>query len=110
MFGGKQFGAGIVQAVKGYVERKLGEQAGVLAALGARLAEIETKGIRYRGTFRKSDEYGRSDMVTHAGGMLHACRETREVSTPRVSVSGFWVMGFLSQRSLAHFDPRAFVA
>ncbi|MCR6661954.1 MAG: hypothetical protein NVV60_02095 [Luteimonas sp.] len=55
--------------------RKMTEAA---VDLDNRVRSIEDRGIRYRGSYQRSDDYRRGDLVTHQGGMWHAIRETRE--------------------------------
>lgn len=47
--------------------------------LEKRLAEVESKGIQYRGVFQRSDSYARGDLVTHDGGIWHATGPTRQI-------------------------------
>ena len=49
-----------------------------VAELKASLATLETRGLQYRGTWQRADEYRRGDACTHAGSLWIALECTRE--------------------------------
>ncbi len=49
-----------------------------VADLKATLATLETRGLQYRGTYQRADEYRTGDAVTHAGALWIALQATRE--------------------------------
>jgi hypothetical protein len=59
--------------------RMAGSAMACLADLVDRVAEIEEKGVVYRGSFNQSDEYKRGDLVSHGGSIFHATRATQGI-------------------------------
>jgi hypothetical protein len=43
--------------------------------LQRRVAEIEEKGVVYRGVYQHSDEYRRGDLVTYQGSIFHCVKD-----------------------------------
>ena len=48
-----------------------------IVRLEARVAEIETRGVQYRGVFQSAQQYARGDLVTFDGSIYHANADTR---------------------------------
>lgn len=48
---------------------------GRLAAMEAKLATLETRGLQYRGTFQRADSYRRGDATTFKGSIWVCVRE-----------------------------------
>ena len=59
-----------------------------------RIAELETRGVEYKGTFQRSCFYARGDLVTHSGSLWCAAAETKPLEIPGVSPS--WVLAVKS--------------
>ena len=49
-----------------------------IAALEKRLAETETKAMRFRGVHQPAEDYQRGDLVTHQGALWHCNRPTTD--------------------------------
>ncbi len=49
-----------------------------VAGLKATLATLETRGLQYRGTYQRADEYRIGDAVTYGGALWIALECTRE--------------------------------
>ena len=64
-------GEGIASVIKPVTD-KLSAR---VAALEARLAEVEGKGIAYRGVWQKAEGYKRGDAVTSAGSLWIATKD-----------------------------------
>lgn len=50
----------------------------MLIEISDQLKEIESRGVRYRGIYQRSDEYKRGDLATFDGSMWCAIRDTSE--------------------------------
>jgi hypothetical protein len=72
-FDGAAFGREIVVAVRGYLERELGD-------IKKRLAEVEARTLRYVGTHTDGKVYQPGEMVSHGGSLWHC--ECTTVSRP----------------------------
>ncbi|RAI00141.1 hypothetical protein DLJ53_20745 [Acuticoccus sediminis] len=84
-FDGEAFGAEIVSAVKGYVDRETARLAGKIAVLEARVAASEAKGLAYRGVHQKAADYSRGDAVTASGSLWIALTDIRSGEAPGAS-------------------------
>jgi hypothetical protein len=69
-FDGEKFGQEIVGAVRGYVEREIGD-------LKARIAELETRTLKYVGVYVDGKVYHPGEMTSHAGSLWH-CEGTTQ--------------------------------
>ena len=49
-----------------------------IKALTARVVEIESKGIEYKGVWQAPQTYQRGNLATYGGGIWHANQETRD--------------------------------
>lgn len=82
----RQLSASIMKAVRDFVQPAVdalakriddgllglrGEFDKKLAAVTKRIDAIETKGVRYRGVYQRSDEYVLGDLATWDGSMWH---------------------------------------
>jgi hypothetical protein len=63
-----------------------------LADIKARIAAVETRGVRFRGVWQGAEDYARGDLATHSGGLWHCNLATRD----RPGTSPAWT---LSQKS-----------
>ena len=77
-FDGEKFGTEIVAAVRGYVEREIGD-------LKARVAELESRTLKYSGVHVDGRIYHVGELVTHAGSLWHC--EGTTISKPGVGSS-----------------------
>ena len=74
-FDGQAFGDGIVEAVKGYVERET-------ADLRKRIADLERRPtLRYVGVWQSGKSYSPGEVVTDAGSMWH-CNSATSSARP----------------------------
>lgn len=59
---GKAFGEQLASAIREHVERKI-------KPLQDRIAQLESRGVRYVGTWQRAATYDRGEVVTHDGSM-----------------------------------------
>ena len=62
--------------------------------LKTRIAELETRGVEYKGTFQRACSYARGDLVTYSGGLWCAVAETKSLDVPGTSPA--WVLAVKS--------------
>jgi hypothetical protein len=62
--------------------------------LRARIAELETRGVEYKGTFQRACSYSRGDLVTHSGRLWCAVAETKPLQIPGECAA--WVLAVKS--------------
>lgn len=66
---------GMAPEIKAYIER-------LIAPLKQRIAELEARGIEYRGTYQRALSYRRGALVTNDGSMFAALRNIAEGEMP----------------------------
>ena len=49
-----------------------------IKALAERVTEIESRGVKYVGTYQRSGDYERGMLATHKGAMWHAVQKTSD--------------------------------
>ena len=69
----------VVAGAKDYIDRAIAPLVEELKAQKQRIAELEERGIRFRGAWRAAEDYRRGDLVTHDGSLWHANLDARAV-------------------------------
>ena len=65
-----------------YIRKLFGEFEPRIASLEKKIADVEQRGVRYRGVYQRSEDYKRGDLVTFDGSMWHATRDTTDEPGP----------------------------
>jgi hypothetical protein len=65
----EEFGRGVAEAVKSYVDRAVNARC---AALETKLALLEQRSLSYQGVWRDGKTYGAGNFVTHSGALWHS--------------------------------------
>ena len=72
----------VAAGVKEYVPRTIAPLAERVTTLEARLADIESAGVKYCGIYQRAQDYFRGSMVTEGGSLWAATRDVKASEVP----------------------------